>query len=89
MKNRQKKEGRFDYLTTNLSRHHATNVRMRPFAFRPGIDVFEIVREIDGVQLTVNKLANVPRKIVVPAKVKSSIKCLGDKPKMLPKCPSI
>ena len=47
---------------------------MRPFAFGPGIDVFEIVGEIDRVQLTVDKLANVPRKIVVPAKVKSRYK---------------
>ena len=70
MKNRPK----MSYLTTNLSRHHATNVRMRPFAFGPGIDVFEIVGEIDRVQLTVDKLANVPRKIVVPAKVKSRYK---------------
>ena len=75
MKNRPKmRKEDPSYLTTNLSRHHATNVRMRPFAFGPGIDVFEIVGEIDRVQLTVDKLANVPRKIVVPAKVKSRYK---------------
>ena len=44
---------------------------MRPFAFCPRIDVFEIVREIDGIQLAMDKLSDVPGKVVVPAIQKS------------------
>ena len=96
MKNARAEKG-FDqsYLTTNLSRHHPSYVRVRPFTFGPRINVLEIVCEIDGVQLTVDEFANVPWKVVVPAK-KVELLCLlkekksrREKPKMLSKCPPI
>ena len=41
---------------------------MAPLALGPGLDVLEVVREVDGVQLVVDELADVPREVVVPAK---------------------
>ena len=44
---------------------HTLNVSMRPGAFRPRINIFDVVSEINRVQLVVGKFSNVPREIIV------------------------
>ena len=38
---------------------------MRPFALGPRFDELEVFGEVDGLQLVVHELADVPRKVVV------------------------
>ena len=50
---------------------------MRPFAFGPGINELEVVREIDGIQLVVHEFSDIPRQIVVPGREKRKKKMLN------------
>jgi hypothetical protein len=38
---------------------------VRPFALGPRFDELEVFGEVDGLQLVVHELADVPRKVVV------------------------
>jgi hypothetical protein len=53
------------HLTPHLSLHESRDVRVRPLALGPRVHVLEVVGEVDGLELVVDKLANVPREVVV------------------------
>ena len=46
------------YLTSHLSFFQSDNVSVRPFTFRPGIHVLQVMCKIDCVQLVVDKFPN-------------------------------
>ena len=48
------------YLSTDLALNKSSYVGVRPGGCSPGILRFQIAREIDGIELVVNKLADIP-----------------------------
>ncbi len=55
-----------NYLSTDPSLLEPVEVCVGPLALAPGRDVSQVVGEVHSVELVVDKLPDVPRKVVVP-----------------------
>ena len=53
------------HLASNLAQFHPRYVGVRPFGGRPGLYVLDVVGQIHFVQFIVQKLSNIPGKIVI------------------------
>ena len=57
--------GSWSHLTSNFSLWQSKEIGVRPFAFWPRFNKLQVLREVDGLQLVVHELPDVPRQIVV------------------------
>ena len=66
-----------NYLTTNVSFIKSIQIRMWPWGFTPRIDCGKYGRKIHSVKLIMDKLSNIPRKVVVAEMILKRLNIVG------------